>query len=214
MANQLEQARSGVITSEMEAVASAEHLDSQVIADGMAAGHIIITRNNNHAAIAPLGIGKGLRTKINANIGTSKDHYDIEEELQKLAISIEAGADTVMDLSTGGPLDEIRRAILKASTVPIGTVPIYQAGIGAIDRYGAIVKMTIDDLFTTIEEHARDGVDFVTVHCGVTRSAIARLKQQGRVADIVSRGGAFMMGWILVAMYAIINCLRCGRGYF
>jgi len=102
-----------------------------------------------------------------------------------------------MDLSTGGDILAARRAIIAASSLPIGTVPIYQAGIEAIDRYDAIVRMSADDLFAVIEEHARDGVDFITVHCGVTRSAIARLKQQGRVADVVSRGGAFLIAWIL-----------------
>jgi phosphomethylpyrimidine synthase len=102
-----------------------------------------------------------------------------------------------MDLSTGGDIPAIRRAIIAASSRPIGTVPIYQAGIGAIEKHGAIVKMTADDIFTAIEDNARDGTDFVTVHCGVTQAAIARLKQQGRVTDVVSRGGAFMVGWML-----------------
>jgi phosphomethylpyrimidine synthase len=196
MTNQLEQARSGVITREMEAVASAEHLDPQVIADGMAAGHIIIPRNKNHAAIAPLGIGTGLRTKINANIGTSKDHYDIEEELQKLAISIEAGADTVMDLSTGGPLDEIRSAILKASTVAIGTVPIYQAVVETVRSSQAMVTMSVEGLFKVIEKQAEDGVDFITVHCGLTRESALRIKREGRLMNVVSRGGAFTVEWM------------------
>ena len=196
MANQLEQARRGVVTREMEEVASAEHLDSQVIADEMAAGHVIITRNKNHAAIAPLGIGKGLRTKINANIGTSKDHYDIEEELQKLAISIEAGADTVMDLSTGGPLDEIRSAILKASTVAIGTVPIYQAVVETVRSKQAMVTMSTEALFKVIEKQAEDGVDFITVHCGLTRESVMRIKREGRLMNVVSRGGAFTVEWM------------------
>ena len=196
MANQLEQARRGVITREMEEVASAEGLDSQVIVEGMAAGHIIIPRNKNHAAIAPLGIGKGLRTKINANIGTSKDHHDIEEELQKLAISIEAGADTVMDLSTGGPLDEIRSAILKASTVAIGTVPIYQAVVETVRSNQAMVTMSAEVLFKVIEKQAEDGVDFITVHCGLTRESALRIKREGRLMNVVSRGGAFTVEWM------------------
>jgi len=114
-----------------------------------------------------------------------------------LRVAIDAGADTVMDLSTGGELSAIRQAIIDTSSLPVGTVPIYQAGIEAIAKQGAITKMTVDDLFTVIEEHVRRGVDFVTIHCGVTQSAIARLKQQGRVADVVSRGGAFLMGWML-----------------
>jgi phosphomethylpyrimidine synthase len=102
-----------------------------------------------------------------------------------------------MDLSTGGDIQAIRRAIIADSRVPIGTVPIYQAGIRAIEDYGAIVRMTVDDIFTAIEDHIRDGVDFITLHCGLTQSAVRRLKQQKRVADVVSRGGAFMLGWML-----------------
>ena len=102
-----------------------------------------------------------------------------------------------MDLSTGGDIPALRRAVIAASPIPVGTVPIYQAGIEAMAKHGSMVEMTPDELFNVIEEHARDGVDFVTVHCGVTRAAIARLKQQGRVADVVSRGGAFLIGWIL-----------------
>lgn len=196
MANQLDQARRGLITREMEEVASSEHIDSRVIADGMAAGHIIIPRNKNHGAVAPLGIGKGLRTKINANIGTSKDQHDIEEELKKLAISIEAGADTVMDLSTGGPLDEIRNAILKASTVPVGTVPIYQAVVETVRSKQAMVTMDAETLFTVIEKQAEDGVDFITVHCGLTRESALRIKREGRLMNVVSRGGAFTVEWM------------------
>jgi phosphomethylpyrimidine synthase len=135
--------------------------------------------------------------KVNANIGTSSDYGDIETELEKLRVAIEYKADTVMDLSTGGDISAIRRAILKESSIPLGTVPIYQAGIEAIDRRGAIVKMTADELFGVIKGQAEEGVDFMTVHCGVTRSAIERLKRQGRVTDIVSRGGAFLLGWII-----------------
>jgi phosphomethylpyrimidine synthase len=194
---QLEAAKKGIITPQMRAVAEAEGLEAEFIREGVAKGTIVIPANINHAKLVPCGIGQGLRTKVNANIGTSPDYGDIDSELEKLRVAIEAGADTVMDLSTGGDISAIRRAIIAASTVPIGTVPIYQAGIEAIERYGAIVKMTADDLFAVIEEHARDGVDFATVHCGVTQSAIARLRQQGRVADVVSRGGAFLIAWIL-----------------
>ena len=194
---QLEMARKGIISPEMQAVAEQEKLDAEFICRGIAEGNIVIPANVNHKKFMPFGIGKGLRTKINANLGTSSDYGNIETELEKLRVAIDCGADTVMDLSTGGDIAAVRRAIIKASSVPIGTVPIYQAGIRAIREYGAIVKMSVDDLFSAIEEHARDGVDFVTVHCGVTRSAIARLKEQGRVTDVVSRGGAFMVGWIL-----------------
>jgi phosphomethylpyrimidine synthase len=181
----------------MATVAQQEGLEAEVIRQGVANGTVVIPANANHGNLVPCGIGQGLRTKVNANIGTSSDFGNIDTELGKLRIAIEAGADTVMDLSTGGDLARIRQAIIASSSVPVGTVPIYQAGIEATNRHGAIVKMTVDELFAVIEEHARDGVDFITVHCGVTRSAIARLKQQGRVTDVVSRGGAFLIGWIV-----------------
>ena len=193
---QLEQARKGIVTKAMEAVASSENLAPQVIADGMAAGHIIIPRNKNHTALSPCGIGKGLSTKINANIGTSKGHEDVSEELQKLKVSIEAGADTVMDLSTGGSLDEIRKAIIEESTVAIGTVPIYQAVVETVRSKKAMVNMSSDHLFEVIEKHAEDGVDFITVHCGLTRESVMRIKREGRLMDVVSRGGAFTIEWM------------------
>ena len=194
---QLELAGQGIISSQMKLVAEQEGVDTEFIRQGVAKGTIVIPANINHTNLVPCGIGQGLRTKVNANIGTSSDFGSVDTELEKLQVAIDCGADTVMDLSTGGDISAIRRTIIVSSSVPLGTVPIYQAGIEAIDRHGAIVKMTIDDLFAGIEEHARDGVDFITVHCGVTRSAVAKLKQQGRLTDVVSRGGAFMIGWML-----------------
>ncbi len=194
---QLELARSGTISPEMKLVAEAEGVAPEFIRQGVGEGNIVIPANPSHKLSQYCGIGKGLRVKVNANIGTSSDYGDMESELEKLRVAIEYKADTVMDLSTGGDLSAIRRAILKESAIPLGTVPIYQAGIEAIERRGAIVKMTPDDLFHVIEEQAEEGVDFMTVHCGVTREAIERLKRQGRVTDIVSRGGALLLGWIL-----------------
>ncbi|MFC1993441.1 phosphomethylpyrimidine synthase ThiC [Chloroflexota bacterium] len=194
---QLKLAKDGIISPQMEQVAQREGVEAEFVRRGVAGGTIVIPANINHPNLVPCGVGLGLSTKVNANIGTSSDFGDIGTEMEKLRVAIDSGADAVMDLSTGGDISAIRRAIIDSSPAPIGTVPIYQAGIGAIDRHSAIVKMTVDELFAAIEEHARDGVDFITVHCGVTRSAIARLKQQGRVADVVSRGGAFLIGWIL-----------------
>jgi len=194
---QLEMAKKGIISPQMAAVARDEGLDAELVRQGVSDGVVVIPANVNHKNLVPCGIGKGLRTKVNANIGTSPDYGSIETELEKLQVAVAAGADAVMDLSTGGDIPAIRRAIIAGGTVAIGTVPIYQAGIGAIERYGAIIRMTADDIFTAIEEHCRDGVDFVTVHCGVTQSAIGRLKKQGRVTDVVSRGGAFLIAWIL-----------------
>ncbi len=194
---QLELARKDIISPQMRLVAQREGVEAEFIRQGVAGGTIVIPANIQHTNLVPCGIGQGLSTKVNANIGTSSDFGGIDTEMEKLRVAIDYGADTVMDLSTGGDISAIRQAIIAASSLPIGTVPIYQVGIEAVDKYEAIVKMTIDDLFGVIEEHARDGVDFITVHCGVTQSAIGRLKQQGRVTDIVSRGGAFLIGWML-----------------
>jgi phosphomethylpyrimidine synthase len=193
----LELARKGIVSPQMKHVAEKEGLETDVIMQGLAEGEIIIPANVNHTNLIPCGIGKGLRTKVNANIGTSSDFCDLNTELIKVQTAIGFGADTVMDLSTGGDIPAIRRAIISASAVPVGTVPIYQAGIEAIENRGAIVNMSVDDIFTVIREHAKDGVDFMTVHCGVTRASVARLKKQGRITDVVSRGGAFLIGWML-----------------
>jgi len=194
---QLESAKAGKITREMRQVAAREGLEEEFILQGIAEGNIVIPANIKHLNLEPRGVGKGLSTKINANIGTSSDYGDVNTEMQKLKVCLEAKADAVMDLSTGGDIPAIRQAIIAACPLPLGTVPIYQAGVVTMRKQDAMVKMTVDDLFAAIEDHARDGVDFITVHCGVTRAAIDRLKQQGRVADVVSRGGAFLIGWML-----------------
>jgi len=192
----LEKAKRGVTTPEMEYVAQIEDQPVEFIREGIARGEIVITKNNRHKK-RPLGIGRGLRTKLNANIGTSADKVDIEWELKKLDIAIKAGADTIMDLSTGGPLDEIRQAIIERSSVPVGTVPIYQAAIEKVRSGSSIVNMTPQEIFKVIERHGRDGVDFITVHCGVTRDTITRFQREGRLLDVVSRGGVFLVEWII-----------------
>ena len=194
---QLGKARSGVITPEMKAVAEKEQVEPAWLRDKVAEGRVVITANKRHDQLVPCGIGEGLLIKVNANIGTSSDRDILEEELAKLRASIEAGADTVMDLSTGSDMDLTRRAILKQSTVPVGTVPIYQAVVEAIEGEGGLIHTTVDKIFQVIERQAEDGVDFITVHCGVTRSALEMLKKQGRIMDIVSRGGAFLTTWML-----------------
>jgi phosphomethylpyrimidine synthase len=194
---QILEARKGNITPEMEAVARSEGVSLDHVIEGVANGTIVITRSARHASITPLGIGRGLRTKINANIGTSKDRMSVEDEIEKLKVAVSAGADAVMDLSTGGPIIEIRKEILKHSTVAIGTVPIYQAAVETVGEGRPIVQMDPEMLFRVIEDQAEEGVDFVTVHCGVTMASIERLKRQGRIMDVVSRGGAFHLEWII-----------------
>lgn len=193
----IEKAIQGLVTPEMERVAKKENADVAFIAEGLARGTIVIPRNVNHRSLDPVGIGQGLRTKVNANIGTSPDRADIDEELQKLHAALEAGADAVMDLSTGGDIHAVRAAILREATVPLGTVPVYQAAVEAQHKHGSIVKMTVDNLFGVIEQQAREGVDFMTVHCGITLNTLERLRKQGRLMDLVSRGGTFMVGWML-----------------
>ncbi len=194
---QLEIAREGAISPQMEAVARREGVAPEFIGEGLARGTMVLPANVSRAQASPCAIGEGLRTKVNANIGTSSDYADVDIELEKLRVAVRCQADTIMDLSTGGDIPAIRRAILEASPLPVGTVPIYQAAVEAIARHGAIVSMGADDLFAVIEEQARDGVDFMTVHCGVTQETVDRLKNQVRVTDVVSRGGTFLIGWML-----------------
>ena len=194
---QLAKARAGVTTPEMKKVAEKEQVDVIWLRDRIAEGSVVIPANINHKWLNPCGVGQGLTVKVNANIGTSVDKADLDEELAKLKASIEAGADSVMDLSTGGDIDMCRRKILKQSSITLGTVPIYQAVVETINREGGLIHLTVDKIFDVIEKQAADGVDFITVHCGLTRPALDLLKDEGRVTDIVSRGGAFLTTWML-----------------
>lgn len=193
----IEYAKKGIITEEMERVAAVEKISPEKLASDIAKGITVITRNINHN-ISPLGIGNELRTKVNANIGTSKDKISIDEELKKLDILVKYGADAVMDLSTGGAIRDIRKELIKRSQVSVGTVPIYEAVVRAVEQSHQISKMTEEQLFDVIEDHAKDGVDFITVHCGVTKKALERLKVEGRKLDVVSRGGAFLLEWMIL----------------
>ena len=194
---QMQAARAGKITDEMKIVAQEEKMDINVLKERVANGTIAICANINHKNLHPYGVGEGLCTKVNANIGTSSAFPDPEPEIEKLNIAIAAGAHSVMDLSTGNNIDASRRAILDNSTVMVGTVPIYQATVTAIKERGAVVKMTEDDLLHTIEKQAKDGADFMTIHCGVTMDVINRMRAEGRYMDVVSRGGSFITGWML-----------------
>lgn len=181
----------------MKQVALDERIDIDLLVKRIAEGTVVIPKNANRAMADVRGVGLGLRTKVNANIGTSAAFRDIKDELVKLKVSIDAGADAVMDLSTGGDLTAIRKVILERCSVPLGTVPIYECAVDVIDSNGGIVKITADDLLHVIERQAKQGVDFMTLHCGITKESIGRLRDQGRVTDVVSRGGAFLVKWIL-----------------
>jgi len=195
-ATQMSFARQGSITPEMEEVARCENIGPEEIRRGIAAGTVVIVRNRARQNARPCGIGRGLRTKVNANIGTSMDYPDLDKEIQKLKAAEEAGADTVMDLSTGGDLEEIRRAIIGSTRLPVGSVPIYDAAVQAARTTGSIRGMTADSMLAAIEGHARAGIDFLTLHCGVTRAVLETLGRNRRVTDIVSRGGRFHATWM------------------
>ena len=197
MKTQMQQARAGIITKEMHIVAKQEQVTPEFIRDGVAQGTIAICANINHKSLIPRGVGQGLTTKVNANIGTSSSYPDPKPELAKLQAAIDAGADSVMDLSTGDNIDASRRAIIEASTVMVGIVLIYQVMVEAIKAHGAVVDMTKEGLFAVIEEQARDGADFMTIHCGINRNVLHALISEGRVMDVVSRGGSFITGWML-----------------
>jgi phosphomethylpyrimidine synthase len=194
---QIEEARKGKLTEAMKAVAEEEQISPDFLMGLVAEGKVVIPVNPNHSPIHAIGIGQGLRTKVNVNIGTSSDFPDVADELKKVDVSLKYETDTLMDLSTGGDIKAIRRTILERARIPLGTVPVYEAAIRAIAERGSIVEMKEDDLFDVIEGQAKEGVDFMTVHAGLTSKAIERLKNQGRVADVVSRGGAFHLAWIL-----------------
>jgi phosphomethylpyrimidine synthase len=194
---QLEQARKGVITPEMKEAALAEGMDAERLREGVAEGVIVVIKNRKRPSTGALGVGRGLKTKVNANIGTSGDKADLGEELEKLRAAIDAGADAVMDLSTGGDLVAIRRAILDASTVPIGTVPLYEAAVRGAARGKSFIELDGEEIFDVIEAQAEEGVDFMTVHSGVNLQALERIKGEDRIMGIVSRGGALTAEWML-----------------
>jgi phosphomethylpyrimidine synthase len=188
---QMHYARRGVVTPEMRRVAEREEVAPELIRDEVARGRMIIPANVNHLALDPMAIGINARCKINANIGNSSVTSNVDEELEKLHMAVHFGADTVMDLSTGGGIDEIREAMIAASPVPIGTVPIYQV----IQQVNRVEDMTAEMLIDNIEHQAKQGVDYMTVHCGVLYEHLPFV--QPRITGIVSRGGALLAQWMV-----------------
>lgn len=187
---QLINARKGEITPEVVHVAEQEGLEPEDLMLRVAQGRIVIPKNKDRSFDA-IGIGEGLKTKVNANIGTSPRRVSLEEELGKLKVAVKAGAHAVMDLSTGGDLDDIRRRIIDQCPVPLGTVPIYQVASEI-----SIKEMDSNKLFEVIRRHAESGVDFITVHCGVTRELLPEILKGERVLGVVSRGGSMLVSWM------------------
>ena len=190
---QLEAARQGCITHEMKIVAKQEGLDVEVLRELIALGQIVIPCNKLHTSIAPQGIGKRLRTKINVNLGTSKDVTDYDSEIEKVQRAIALGAEAIMDLSTHGDTRIFRRTLIEISPVMIGTVPIYDSVIHHKKDLG---HLTAQDFLDTIRLHAEDGVDFITIHSGITRKTIDQIKHHKRKLNIVSRGGSLVFAWM------------------
>ncbi|MBC8521127.1 MAG: phosphomethylpyrimidine synthase ThiC [Methanomicrobia archaeon] len=181
---------------ELENVSLTEGVSVEKLRRLLEAGRVVIPRNAANRDIVLKAIGEAMSTKVNVNVGTSKDYVNPREEVEKAKTALKYGADTIMDLSTGGDLDEIRRTILKEVDVPVGTVPIYQA---ALEKAGvrAVVDMSSDDMFNAVRKHAEDGIDFVTIHAGVNLNSLARLRSSERILDVVSRGGAFLIAWMI-----------------
>ncbi|HUI91572.1 MAG TPA: phosphomethylpyrimidine synthase ThiC [Chitinivibrionales bacterium] len=189
------QAKKGIVTADAEKAAVKENLPAEQVRKACCDGTIVIVRNAKRS-IEPLAIGKGTRIKVNANIGTSSSKADIAEELEKMRVALNYGADAIMDLSTCGDLTAIRKTIIAECPVAVGTVPLYEMAVIAQSRKKSILQITPDEMFEVIERHCEQGVDFLTLHCGVTLESVERFRHAGRTAGAVSRGGTIMMEWI------------------
>src|SRR3990167_3209613 len=196
MKTQLELAREGIVTNAMKEAAAYDDVSPEFIREGIAKGQIVIYGNPNRKARV-VGIGKGLKTKVNASIGTSPDIIDIEMEVKKAQTAEKYGADTLMELSTGGDLPKIRKRVLDSISLTVGTVPLYQAAIETNKKKGSVVHMEADFLFDVIEQQAEEGIGFMAIHCGINMITLERLRKQGyRYGGLVSRGGSFLTAWI------------------
>jgi phosphomethylpyrimidine synthase len=197
MKTQIELAREGHVTEHMQAVADDENLDASMIRDRVAAGQIVIPNNPFRRGQKVVGIGRGLSTKVNASIGTSSDICDIDMEVRKALAAEQEGADTLMELSAGGDLDAVRRAVLAATTRPVGNVPLYQAFKETTRRYQNPARLDPEYLFDLIEQQLADGLSFMAIHCGINQYTIDRLRKQGfRYGGLASKGGTFMVAWM------------------
>ncbi|MEG0017077.1 MAG: phosphomethylpyrimidine synthase ThiC, partial [Gordonibacter sp.] len=190
---QIDAARAGVITPEMKTVAAKEFKTEEEIRAGVACGRIAIPANINHASLDAEGVGGGLRTKVNVNLGISGDLIDRDAEFKKVEVALELGAEGIMDLSNHGKTQEFRQMLIEKSTAMIGTVPMYDA-IGYLEK--PLIDITVQDFLDVVRVHARDGVDFVTIHAGMNRRVIESFKETGRLTNIVSRGGSLIFAWM------------------
>ena len=190
---QMDAAKQGIITKQMEIVAEKEHLDPEVIRQRVAQGSVVIPANINHTSLSPEGIGQGLKTKINVNLGISGDSVDYEREMEKVRLSLKYGAEAIMDLSNYGKTNKFRGELIEMSPAMIGTVPMYDA-IGYLEK--DLLEISAQDFLKVVEAHAAQGVDFVTIHAGITKRVIESFKREKRTMNIVSRGGSLLFAWM------------------
>ncbi|MFH1655532.1 MAG: phosphomethylpyrimidine synthase ThiC [Candidatus Omnitrophota bacterium] len=195
---QIELAKKNRTSLEMRQVAKKESVSISYLRRKISEGKIVIPVNINHRIKKICGIGEGLRTKVNVNLGTSTDKSEIDDEIKKLNISVRYGADTVMDLSVGGDLQKIRNRIIRASAIPVGTVPIYEVAVRQKRSKNNFVDLDIDEILDVLEKQAEDGVDFFTIHCGIIKNHLKLLNKRSRILDIVSRGGAIIANYMMV----------------
>ena len=193
----IEKIKAGQDDSRLAAAARAEKCDKKTLSDGLAAGLIVCPWADGNDLEKPMSVGRGCRIKVNANIGTSPDKNGVEEELEKLAVAVDAGADAIMDLSTGGNIRDIRQRIREACPVPLGSVPMYEAAFMCSSRGEPFRNMTERDMLEAVRLHVEDGVDFVTVHCGITRAAVDFVRENSRICGITSRGGSLLARWMV-----------------
>ncbi len=193
---QLECAKNNIVTPLMKRIGREEGKSPNLILKWIKEGRVVILHNRKRNIKKPCAVGWGLLTKVNANIGTSTDKSQISDELKKIEVAVKFGADTIMDLSVGGNLKKIRKQILRYSPVPVGTVPVYEIAVNAQKIKGNFLRFSIDDILANLESQAEEGVDFFTIHAGVTKKSLGTLKKHKRLLDIVSRGGAILASWI------------------
>jgi len=189
----MDAARKGIVTREMEIVAKSENMDVQELRALVAEGKVAIPANKNHKSLVPQGVGQGLKTKINVNLGISKDCDDIDKEMEKVKVALDMKAEAIMDLSNYGKTVKFREKLVEISTAMIGTVPMYDV-VGFYDK--ELKDISVDEFFKVVEKHAQDGVDFVTIHAGLNRETINTFKRNKRITNIVSRGGSLLFAWM------------------
>lgn len=194
---QMDLARSGTITEEMEVCAQYEEVSIQEILNKLASGKAVLPKNKYHDLKKPVVIGEGFSVKVNANIGTSKGYSSLEEEIEKMNVAIQAGADTVMILSTWGEIRQMRKELIKHCTVPVGSVPIYDSAVKAFREKKNVVDFSEKDFINMVLEHAEDGIDFMTIHVGINKKVLEKMRNSKRILRIVSRGGSIIVGWMI-----------------